>query len=211
MCKVELRRVCSANFRLLDWGALVESRDTHRSYASSLLAEASGSVGAGKEPKNSTPHFVGSIRERSIDSLALPLVRQVNCFAKVIAKRLGWQNCQRVLHNTSLLCHLLKIKLLQAHPLSIYTFYILPLRSTLRLSFPLRLIAAKAATKIQAVFRGHKVRETMKKSETKTATNNGASNAVAANAASAAAAAAAEVEPTKAELEAEFDPNDKGK
>lgn len=49
----------------------------------------------------------------------------------------------------------------------------------------------------------------MKKSETKTATNNGASNAVAANAA--AAAAAAEVEPTKAELEAEFDPNDKGK
>lgn len=51
----------------------------------------------------------------------------------------------------------------------------------------------------------------MKKSETKTATNNGASNAVAANAAAAAAAAAAEVEPTKAELEAEFDPNDKGK
>lgn len=52
----------------------------------------------------------------------------------------------------------------------------------------------------------------MKKSETKTATNNGASNAVAANAANAAAAAAAaEVEPTKAELEAEFDPNDKGK
>lgn len=70
-------------------GALVESRDTHRSYASSLLAEASGSVGAGKEPKNSTPHFVGSIRERSIDSLALPLVRQVNCFAKLIAKQVG--------------------------------------------------------------------------------------------------------------------------
>lgn len=70
-------------------GALVESRDTHRSYASSLLAEASGSVGAGKEPKNSTPHFVGSIRDRSIDSLALPLVRQVNCFAKLIAKQVG--------------------------------------------------------------------------------------------------------------------------
>ncbi|XP_034104121.1 uncharacterized protein LOC132791918 isoform X1 [Drosophila nasuta] len=67
---------------------------------------------------------------------------------------------------------------------------------------------AKAATKIQAVFRGHKVRETMKKSETKTATNNG--SAIAANAASAAAeAASSSAEPTKAELEAEFDPNDK--
>lgn len=112
------------------------------------------------------------------------------------------------------LCHLLKIKLvgqLFAGTSSIYFLYIFPLHSTLRLSFPFRLIAAKAATKIQAVFRGHKVRETMKKSETKTATNNGASNAVAANAAAAAAAAAAEVEPTKAELEAEFDPNDKGK
>lgn len=93
-----------------------------------------------------------------------------------------------------------------------YIFYIFPLHSTLKLYFPFCLFAAKAATKIQAVFRGHKVRETMKKSETKTATNNGASNAVAANAANAAAAAAAaEVEPTKAELEAEFDPNDKGK
>ncbi|KAH8299415.1 hypothetical protein KR044_001256 [Drosophila immigrans] len=75
---------------------------------------------------------------------------------------------------------------------------------------------AKAATKIQAVFRGHKVRETMKKSETKTATNNGSAIAAnaAASAAAAAAAAAAEAasssaEPTKAELEAEFDPNDK--
>ncbi|XP_062131179.1 uncharacterized protein LOC133842193 isoform X3 [Drosophila sulfurigaster albostrigata] len=49
----------------------------------------------------------------------------------------------------------------------------------------------------------------MKKSETKTATNNG--SAIAANAASAAAAEAASssAEPTKAELEAEFDPNDK--
>lgn len=73
------------------------------------------------------------------------------------------------------------------------------------------LIAAKAATKIQAVFRGHKVRETMKKSETKTATNNGASNAVAAANAAAAEAASSSAEPTKAELEAEFDPNDKGK
>lgn len=73
------------------------------------------------------------------------------------------------------------------------------------------IIAAKAATKIQAVFRGHKVRETMKKSETKTATNNGASNAVAAANAAAAEAASSSAEPTKAELEAEFDPNDKGK
>ncbi|KAH8371268.1 hypothetical protein KR093_006772 [Drosophila rubida] len=71
---------------------------------------------------------------------------------------------------------------------------------------------AKAATKIQAVFRGHKVRETMKKSETKTATNNGsavAANAAAASAAAAAEAASSSAEPTKAELEAEFDPNDK--
>jgi len=69
------------------------------------------------------------------------------------------------------------------------------------------LIAAKAATKIQAVFRGHKVRETMKKSETKTVTNNG--SAIAANAAAEAASSSAD--PTKEELEAEFDPNDKGK
>ncbi|XP_017124967.1 uncharacterized protein LOC108144528 isoform X1 [Drosophila elegans] len=69
---------------------------------------------------------------------------------------------------------------------------------------------AKAATKIQAVFRGHKVRETMKKSETKTATNNGSAAGAAPSAAAAAAAeAAASAEPTKAELEAEFDPNDK--
>nr|XP_016930303.1 uncharacterized protein LOC108010019 isoform X1 [Drosophila suzukii] len=66
---------------------------------------------------------------------------------------------------------------------------------------------AKAATKIQAVFRGHKVRETMKKSETKTVTNNGSAAGAAPSAAAAEAAAAAE--PTKAELEAEFDPNDK--
>ncbi|XP_017866123.1 PREDICTED: uncharacterized protein LOC108615828 isoform X1 [Drosophila arizonae] len=65
---------------------------------------------------------------------------------------------------------------------------------------------AKAATKIQAVFRGHKVRETMKKSETKTTTNNGSASA---SAPAPASAAAAEPEPTKAELEAEFDPNDK--
>ncbi|XP_016953560.1 uncharacterized protein LOC108026879 isoform X1 [Drosophila biarmipes] len=66
---------------------------------------------------------------------------------------------------------------------------------------------AKAATKIQAVFRGHKVRETMKKSETKTVTNNGSAAGAAPSAAAAEAAASAE--PTKAELEAEFDPNDK--
>ncbi|EDW32113.1 GL10612 [Drosophila persimilis] len=64
---------------------------------------------------------------------------------------------------------------------------------------------AKAATKIQAVFRGHKVRETMKKSETKTVTNNGA----AASAAGVEEAAGSSAEQTKAELEAEFDPNDK--
>ncbi|XP_013100243.1 uncharacterized protein LOC106082343 [Stomoxys calcitrans] len=57
---------------------------------------------------------------------------------------------------------------------------------------------AKAATKIQAVFRGHKVRNTMKKTETKTSNNTAV-----------AAAAAPEPEPTKEELEAEFDPNDK--
>lgn len=53
----------------------------------------------------------------------------------------------------------------------------------------------------------------MKKSETKTATNNGSAAGAASSAAAAAAAAAeaAAAEPTKAELEAEFDPNDKGK
>jgi len=49
----------------------------------------------------------------------------------------------------------------------------------------------------------------MKKSETKTVTNNGSAAGAAPSAAAAEAAAAAE--PTKAELEAEFDPNDKGK
>ncbi|XP_022220268.1 uncharacterized protein LOC111072601 isoform X1 [Drosophila obscura] len=68
---------------------------------------------------------------------------------------------------------------------------------------------AKAATKIQAVFRGHKVRETMKKSETKTVTNNGAAAAAAAAAAEVEEAAGSSAEQTKAELEAEFDPNDK--
>lgn len=63
---------------------------------------------------------------------------------------------------------------------------------------------AKAATKIQAVFRGHKVRNTMKKTETKTATTSS-------NNAAETAAAATEKEPTKEELEAEFDPNDKGR
>ncbi|XP_068144568.1 uncharacterized protein [Drosophila tropicalis] len=65
---------------------------------------------------------------------------------------------------------------------------------------------AKAATKIQAVFRGHKVRETMKKSEIKTTTTNNGSNGASAPEAEAASSSA---EPTKAELEAEFDPNDK--
>lgn len=64
---------------------------------------------------------------------------------------------------------------------------------------------AKAATKIQAVFRGHKVRATMKKSETTSAATS--SN----NTPASGAAAATENEPTKEELEAEFDPNDKGK
>ncbi|XP_011180452.1 uncharacterized protein LOC105210939 isoform X1 [Zeugodacus cucurbitae] len=74
---------------------------------------------------------------------------------------------------------------------------------------------AKAATKIQAVFRGHKVRNTMKKSETKS-TPTASANAASSNkndhsktVAASAAAAAAAAEPTKAELEAEFDPNDK--
>ncbi|XP_005184118.2 uncharacterized protein LOC101889304 isoform X1 [Musca domestica] len=62
---------------------------------------------------------------------------------------------------------------------------------------------AKAATKIQAVFRGHKVRATMKKSETTSAATS--SN----NTPASGAAAATENEPTKEELEAEFDPNDK--
>ncbi|XP_061399932.1 uncharacterized protein LOC133335638 [Musca vetustissima] len=59
--------------------------------------------------------------------------------------------------------------------------------------------AAKAATKIQAVFRGHQVRATMKKSETNSAATSSNNTA----------AAATENEPTKEELEAEFDPNDK--
>ncbi|XP_073811166.1 IQ calmodulin-binding domain containing protein igloo isoform X2 [Musca autumnalis] len=67
--------------------------------------------------------------------------------------------------------------------------------------FARRLSRAKAATKIQAVFRGHKVRATMKKSETQTPSSN--------NIPASGAAAATENEPTKEELEAEFDPNDK--
>lgn len=65
------------------------------------------------------------------------------------------------------------------------------------------IFAAKAAVKIQAAFRGHQVRSTMKKTETKTTTSAGAAG-------NAAASATTEHEPTKAELEAEFDPNDKG-
>lgn len=51
--------------------------------------------------------------------------------------------------------------------------------------------AVEAATKIQAAFRGHKVRANMKKGD---ANNDNA-----------------EREPTKEELEAEFDLNDQGK
>ncbi|XP_022220270.1 uncharacterized protein LOC111072601 isoform X3 [Drosophila obscura] len=49
----------------------------------------------------------------------------------------------------------------------------------------------------------------MKKSETKTVTNNGAAAAAAAAAAEVEEAAGSSAEQTKAELEAEFDPNDK--
>ncbi|XP_055857183.1 uncharacterized protein LOC129920051 [Episyrphus balteatus] len=72
----------------------------------------------------------------------------------------------------------------------------------------------KAATKIQAAFRGHKVRATMKKSDDTSAAAAAASTnkntpAADGNSKAEATAAAAEAEPTKEELEAEFDPNDK--
>lgn len=58
------------------------------------------------------------------------------------------------------------------------------------LSFP---CAVEAATKIQAVFRGHKVRANMKQGDDKSNDNN-----------------TTEREPTKEELEAEFDLEDEG-
>lgn len=60
-------------------------------------------------------------------------------------------------------------------------------------------ISAEAAVKIQSVFRGHKSRAKMKQDETTTSTS-----------ASATQNATNEQDPTKEELEAEFDPNDKG-
>uniref|UniRef100_A0A1B0CWG6 Uncharacterized protein n=1 Tax=Lutzomyia longipalpis TaxID=7200 RepID=A0A1B0CWG6_LUTLO len=53
----------------------------------------------------------------------------------------------------------------------------------------------EAATKIQAVFRGHKVRAAMKQGDTTSV--NGAQDD------------SKNAEPTKQELEAEFDPNDR--
>lgn len=55
------------------------------------------------------------------------------------------------------------------------------------------LIPVEAATKIQAAFRGHKARAKMKQGDAKDNENG------------------AEREPTKEELEAEFDLNDEGK
>lgn len=55
------------------------------------------------------------------------------------------------------------------------------------------LFTVEAATKIQAVFRGHKVRANMKQGDDKTSDNN-----------------TTEREPTKEELEAEFDLDDEG-
>lgn len=69
-------------------------------------------------------------------------------------------------------------------------------------------ILDRAAIKIQAVFRGHQVRANMKKSDTKPA-KSAPSAASASN--SGPATADSEPQPSKAELEAEFDPNDKGK
>lgn len=68
--------------------------------------------------------------------------------------------------------------------------------------FPIILLvfSVEAATKIQAVFRGHKVRATMKQGDP----NSDSSSKAAGDDSS------ATKEPTKQELEAEFDPNDKG-
>lgn len=70
------------------------------------------------------------------------------------------------------------------------------------------LIEDEAAKKIQAVFRGHKVRASMKKGDTSSSAN---AKTTAPSAASNAAAAAAELEQTREELEAEFREDDKGK
>ncbi|XP_055384508.1 neuromodulin-like [Condylostylus longicornis] len=58
----------------------------------------------------------------------------------------------------------------------------------------------QAAVKIQAVFRGHKTRATMKNNSESSNTKESGNTAT---------SPSAETEPTKEELEAEFDPNDK--
>lgn len=59
----------------------------------------------------------------------------------------------------------------------------------------------QAATKIQAVFRGHKVRASMKQGDSSAKSNTSATTASNAN---------NEPQPTKEELEAEFREDDKG-
>lgn len=63
----------------------------------------------------------------------------------------------------------------------------------------------QAATKIQAVFRGHKVRASMKQGDSSAKSNTSATTA------SDASNANNEPQPTKEELEAEFREDDKGK
>ena len=65
-------------------------------------------------------------------------------------------------------------------------------------------LPVEAATKIQAVFRGHKVRATMKPGD------DSATKAAAASSGQEEAATGTAKTPTKDEFEAEFDPNDKG-
>lgn len=59
----------------------------------------------------------------------------------------------------------------------------------------------QAATKIQAVFRGHKVRASMKQGDSSANSNNTKTETTAIN----------EPEPTEEELKAEFREDDKGK
>lgn len=67
----------------------------------------------------------------------------------------------------------------------------------------------EAAKKIQAVFRGHKVRASMKKGDTSSSVS--ATAKTTATSAASNNAAVAESEQTKEELEAEFREDDKGK
>lgn len=74
-----------------------------------------------------------------------------------------------------------------------------------KMPFPLSYFAEEAAVKIQAVFRGHKVRASMKQGDSSSNNSKGVAEVPSTNNAD------TTDDPTKEELEAEFREDDKGR